>query len=226
MVDATNIIGGKEKDALDAVQFLLTEGITALAFEKGAGNPGGAPENAGGVDGGGHGVEVLVKLGGIDQLGLVDGEKQAGGGADNPGALVAGEELEAGFAEFKFIACLGFPDMAGADTGIERRGDALHIVEGLRFVGGGNVDDAPTNLGVTIKKPGEDMGLDLVLAGLAREDDHKGKTQLIQDRCLDGKGDAALVGTEVDTAGRSPADGITADGLADAGGEEGLESAD
>ena len=60
------------------------------------------------------------------------------------------------------------------------------------------------------------MGLDLVLAGLAGKNDDEGKTELIQDRFLDGKGDAALVGTEVDTAGGSPADGITADGLADA----------
>ena len=111
--------------------------------------------------------------------------------------------------------------MTGADTGIEGRGDALHVVEGLRFVGGGNGDDAPTNLGVAIKKPGEDVGLDFVLAGLAGEDDDKGETYLVKDRFFDGKGDAALVGTEIDATGGSPTDGITTDGLADTEGEEG-----
>ena len=80
------------------------EGITALALQKGAGNPGGAPEDAGAILGGGHGVEVLVELGGIDQLGFIDGEEQVGDGTHDPGVLVTGEELEAGFPEFIFIA--------------------------------------------------------------------------------------------------------------------------
>ena len=67
------------------------------------------------------------------------------------------------------------------------------------------------------------MSLELVLAGLAGKDDDKGETQLVKDGILDGKGDAALVGTEVDAAGGSPADGIAADGLADAEGEGGGE---
>ena len=101
---ATDVFGGVEEDALDTIGFLEAESVAALALEEGAGNPGGAPEDAGGIDGGGHGVEVLVELGGGDQLGFIDGEKQVGGGTHNPGALVAGEELQAGFAKPVFIA--------------------------------------------------------------------------------------------------------------------------
>ncbi len=67
------------------------------------------------------------------------------------------------------------------------------------------------------------MGLELVLAGLAGEDDDKGESQLVKDGFLDGKGDAALVGAQVDPAGGSPTDGVAADGLADTEGEEGGE---
>ncbi len=44
---------------------------------------------------------------------------------------------------------------------------------------------------------------------------------MMEDGFLDGKGDAALVGTEVDAAGGSPAEGVAADGVTDAEGEEG-----
>jgi len=63
------------------------------------------------------------------------------------------------------------------------------------------------------------VGESLVLTGLARENDYEGKTLLVKNGVFDGKSDAALVGVEVDAAGRSPPDGITADGLADAEGE-------
>jgi hypothetical protein len=63
------------------------------------------------------------------------------------------------------------------------------------------------------------MGLELVLAGLAREDDDKGEAQLVKDGFLDGKDNATLVGAEVDPAGGSPTDGVAADGLAGSEGE-------
>ena len=65
------------------------------------------------------------------------------------------------------------------------------------------------------------MSLEFVLAGLAGEDDDKGETQIVEDGFFDGKGNAALVGTEVNAAGGSPTDGVAADGCADAEGKRG-----
>jgi hypothetical protein len=107
------------------------------------------------------------------------------------------------------------PAAAGADTGIERSADAIHVVGGLRLEGGGDRDNAPAQRSGTEEKPGEDVGLELVLAGLAGEDNDKGEAQVVKDGFLDGKGDAALVGTEVDTASGSPTDGVTANGFTD-----------
>ena len=63
------------------------------------------------------------------------------------------------------------------------------------------------------------MGLELILAGLTREDDDKGEATMVKDGFLDGKNDPALVGTEIDAAGPGPADGIMTDGFANAEGE-------
>ncbi len=82
-----DVFGGKEEQALDAVALLSLEGITALALEEGAGSPGGTPEDTGGVGGGGHGVEVLVELGGRDQLGFVNGKEEIGGSANHLGGM-------------------------------------------------------------------------------------------------------------------------------------------
>ncbi len=174
---AANIVGSEEEDALDTVRLLGLKGHAALTLEEGVGGPGGAPEDAGGVGGGGHGVEVLVELGGIDLLGLVDGEEQVGGGTDDPGIGIAGEELEAGFAQLVHVALGGLPAAARADTGIEGAADALHVVGGLRLEGGGDGDDAPAEVSIAEEKPGKDVSLELVLAGLAGEDDDKGETQ-------------------------------------------------
>ncbi len=213
---AADVVGGEEEDTLDAVLFLGFEGNAALALEQGIGGPGGAPEDAGGVGGGGHGVEVLVELGGIDLLGFVDGEEQIGGGTHDLGVGIAGEELEAGFAQLVHIALGGLPAAAGGDTGVEGLGDAFHVVGGLGLEGGGDGDDAPAGVTIAEEQPGKDVGLELVLAGLAGEDDDKGETEVIQDGVLDGEGDAALVGTEQDAAGVGPTEGIAADGLAEA----------
>jgi hypothetical protein len=93
--------------------------------------------------------------------------------------------------------------------------DTIHIVSGLGLEGGRDRDDAPTRGSGTKEKPGKDMSLEFVLAGLAGEDDHKGESQVVKDGFFDRKGYPALVGTEVDTAGGSPTDGVAADGCAD-----------
>jgi hypothetical protein len=71
-------------------------------------------------------------------------------------------------------------------------------------------------MGIAEEKPGKEVGLELVLAGLTREDDHKGEAKMAKDGFPDCKNDPALVGTEVDATGGSPTDGIAADGPADA----------
>jgi hypothetical protein len=219
--DATDIVGGKEEEALNAVQLLSAEGETALALEEGVGGPGSAPEDTGGVIGGGHGVKILVELGRRDLLGLVDGEKQVGNGTDNLGVRAAGVELNASPAQLVNQACAGFPAPTRTNTGIEGKLNAAHVVGGLGNIGGGDGDNPAAFGGVTEEKPGEDVGLEFVLAGLAGEDDDKGEPQVVNDGLFDGRGNAALVGTEVDTRGGSPRDGITADGLTDTEGEGG-----
>jgi hypothetical protein len=132
----TDIFGSEEEDALDAILLLGLEGKTALAFEEGAGGPGGTPEDAGGIGGGGHGVEVLVEFGGVDFLGFVNGEEQVGGGTHDLGGGVAGKELEASLAKRVDVAFGGMPAATSADTGIERMTDAIHVVGRLGFEGG------------------------------------------------------------------------------------------
>ncbi len=219
---AADVVGGEEEDTLDAVLFLGFEGNAALALEQGIGGPGGAPEDAGGVGGSGHGVEVLVELGGVDLLGFVDGEEQIGGGTHDPGIFVAGKELEAGLAQFEHVALGGLPAAARADAVVEGKGDAFHVVGGLGLEGGGDGDDAPAGVIIAEEQPGKEVSLEFVLAGLAGEDDHEGEPFLLNDGVFYGEGDEALVGTEVDAAGGSPADGVAADGLAEAEGENGL----
>jgi hypothetical protein len=209
----TDVISGEEKDPLNAILLLGLEGKAALAFEEGARGPGGAPEDTGGIGGGGHGVEVLVELGGVDFLGFVDGEEQVGGGTHDPGVRLAGKELQAGLAKRVDVAFGRIPATTGAETSIEGTADAFHVIGGLRFEGGGDGDDTPTSVRGTEEEPGKEVGLELVLARLAGENDNKGETQIVKDGFFDGEGDEALVGTEVDATGGSPSDRIAADGL-------------
>ncbi len=83
--ESGHIVGGVEEQALDAVRFLLEPGGARLAGEERLRSPGGAPEDARGVGAGGHGVELLVELGGVDILRFVHAEEQVGGGADDAG---------------------------------------------------------------------------------------------------------------------------------------------
>jgi hypothetical protein len=117
--EAANVIGGEVEEALDAIQFFSLPGSTALALEECFGGPGGAPEDAGGVGAGGHGVEILVELDGIDLLGFIHGEEQVGGGAHDPGMGLPGEELEAGTAKGVHVALGGMPAAARTDTLIQ-----------------------------------------------------------------------------------------------------------
>lgn len=97
--------------------------------------------------------------------------------------------------------------------------DALHVVGGLRLEGGRDRDNTPTEVSITKQKPGEDVSLKLILAGLAGENNDKGEARVMEDGFLDGKGNAALVGAEMDTAGEGPAERVAADGFTDTDGE-------
>jgi hypothetical protein len=196
-----DILGSEEENTLDAILLLGLKGETALPLKKSSGSPGGTPEDAGGIGGGGHGVEVLVKLGRIDFLGFVDREEQVSSGTHNTGGGSSRKELEAGLTKVINVALGGMPATTGANAGIEGAPDALHIVGGLGFEGGGNGDDAPSKRRSAEEEPGKEVSLELVLARLAGEDDNNGKPQALKDGPFNGKGDLTLVRTEEDAAG-------------------------
>jgi hypothetical protein len=93
--------------------------------------------------------------------------------------------------------------------------DAVHVVTGLGFEGGGDGDDAAAKGSGAKQEPGKEVGLELVLAGLAGEDDDEGKAQFFDDGLFNRKRDLALVRAEIDAAGGGPSDGVTPDGGAD-----------
>jgi len=66
------------------------------------------------------------------------------------------------------------------------------------------------------------MRLQLVLAGLARQDHHEGQAEVMDDGLFDGARDLDLVGPQVDVAGVRPGDRAAADGGAHYGGEAGF----
>ena len=72
---------------------------------------------------------------------------------------------------------------------------------------------------ISVHQPGEEMGLEFVLAGLAGQDDHKGEAEIVEDGFFDGAGDLNLVGTQGNLTGAGPGDGGAADGGADLLGE-------
>ncbi len=183
------------------------------------GGPGGAPEDAGGVGGGGHGADLFVPLGDGYVLGFVTLEEGGGGGADDVGGGRAGEEEDAGGAVAVDVALFFFPGAAGEVVALEDALEAAHGVEGLGLPGGGDFDD----LGVVEVKDGEEVGFDLrlelVLAGLAGKDDDEGEAAAVEDGVDDGLGDFELVGAEgeVEVVGAEGGD------IAEEGGEDGGE---
>ncbi len=219
--EAADIVGGEVEEALNAVLLLGLQGDAALTFEQGVQGPGGTPDDTRGIGAGGHGVEVLVELEDGDGLGLIDGEEQVGGGAKNVGTGFTGKELELGLAKRVQVALGGFPEMARANTGLQGGFDVRHVNLGLRFEGGGDGDDAAADAGVAVKQPGEEVGLELVLAGLARQNDDEGEAALVDDRVLYGAGDLDLIRIEMDAASERPGDGGTADGVSKTLGEVG-----
>ena len=87
------------EDATAIVEFLGVLSMTDLLGEKGGTGPEGASEEAGGVRGGSHGNELALVEGGGNVLGFVDDEKEGGGGADDVGLGVTGEEGNASLTD-------------------------------------------------------------------------------------------------------------------------------
>jgi len=210
-----NIIGGEVEEALNPVFLRGLKGNAALALQESAGGEGGAPEYPTSIGTGGHGVEIAVELDNGDGLGLIDGEKKVGGGTKDIGTGFAGKELELGIAQLVEAAIGGFPEAARAHAGIQGEPDTTHVDLGLGFEGGGDGDDAAAAAGVAEEQPGEEVGLELVLAGLTREDDDEGEAAILDNGILNGIGDLDLIRTQIDLAGASPGDGAAADGGAD-----------
>ena len=217
--DGKNIVGGEVEETPDSVLLLGLQGNAALAFEQGIGSPGGAPKYPGRIGAGGHGVEIAVELGYANGLGLIDREKKVGGGTEDIGTAFAGEELELSIAKPVGIALGRLPQATRADAGVEGGFNTVHTELGLRLEGGRDGDDAPATLGVAKEQPGEEMGLQFILAGLARQDDHEGEATVMKDGVFDSAGNLDLVGTQMDVAGMRTEDGGTANGGADLGGK-------
>jgi hypothetical protein len=66
------------------------------------------------------------------------------------------------------------------------------------------------------------MRLQLVLAGLARQDDDKGEAEVVDDGILDGVRDLHLVGSQLDVTGMRPRHRAATDRLAHTRAEIGL----
>ncbi len=99
-------ISGECENPLEAILKLSGLGEATLTAEEGIGSPGGAPEDAGGVGAGSHGGDVFIVTVDEDILGFIHFEKEVGGGANDVGLGLTGEEEEAGLAEAIDVAVL------------------------------------------------------------------------------------------------------------------------
>ena len=104
-----NLLAVDDEDAALAIVFFLEAAEAFFAGEEGVTRPGGAAEQAGGIVGGGHGGEAFVVDGGGDVLGFVHDEQGPGGGADDVGMRLSGEEEGAGAMDAEDVTGLTFP---------------------------------------------------------------------------------------------------------------------
>ena len=97
--ELADMVGIDHEDALAVVEFFQILGMANLLRKKGGAGPEGARQEAGGVGGGDHGMETALVKGGVDVLGFVDDEQQGGGGTNDVGFGVTGEEGYAGLID-------------------------------------------------------------------------------------------------------------------------------
>ena len=217
--EAADIVGGEEENALEAILLLGLQGEAALRVRGGYHRSRRCPK--------GHEWRWCWRswdrsLCRTWRWRSPGPHRRRGAGRRwhrRPWRRVAGKELDGSLTEDVFEALGGFPTVAGAGAGSKGAFDPIHVVEGLGFEGGGNGDDAAAHTGIAEEQPGKEMGLELVLAGLARQDNDEGEAAMVDDGVLDGAGDPALVGAKVDAASTGPGDGAATDGGTDEGGE-------
>ena len=104
--------------------------------------PGRAPEDAGSVGGCDHRYKVARPLVVLHVLRLVALQQQVGGGADDVGGGLGGEEQRAGLAELDHVA-LPAPPAALVPRVVEAVHQAQDGIDGLRLEGGRGLDDLP-----------------------------------------------------------------------------------
>src|SRR5512139_148535 len=92
------------------------------------------------------------------------------------------------------------PTPTGDLVGIEDALQAAHGIEGLGFPGGGDFDQLGGKAGEAGEEIGFELGLELVLAGLAGKDDHEAEAAGVEDAIYHGAGDRDLVGAEGEAA--------------------------
>ncbi len=85
------------------------------------------------------------------------------------------------------------PDAAGEEVAGEHLFEAVHGGETLGRKGGGNGNDVEVVAGEDGEQVGEQLRLQLVLAGLTRQNDYKRMTGFGADGIDDGRKNVALV---------------------------------
>jgi hypothetical protein len=188
-----------EEKTLEAILRLEEAGEAHLTSEEGLRGPGGTPEDGSSVGAGGHGCEVAVPFGGEDGLGFVAVEKEVGGGAYDAGGGTAGEEGDAGGVEVVDMSSVGDPAAAGEGVGIQNALKTKHGDFDLGKPGGGDFNDIRLGEAVSGEQVGFELSLELVLTGLAGEDDDEGEASVGLDAVEDGVGNETLVGTQGET---------------------------
>lgn len=194
-------VAGDNPEAANAVGFLGEAGDTQLAGEERVGGPGGAPEDTGGVVGSGHGGKGLVEDGDGDVLGFVNGEEEVGGLTDDMGMGMGGQEGHLARTQGVFMPLRAFPEAAGEEVAGEDLLEASHGSVALRLVAGGDGNDIEGEAVENGEQVGEQLGLQLVLARLACQNDYKRVTGFGANGIDDGIQDLALVGTQLEQGG-------------------------
>ena len=92
------------------------------------------------------------------------------------------------------------PGGAGQQVGFEPVLQAHHGVDGLRLVGGIDVNDPGFPVGEDPEEIGHEIGQELIFPGLAGNDDHDRAAGVGGDAVIDGLGGLELVRAHFDSA--------------------------
>ena len=196
-----DLVGVEHEEAGMTVLRLGVTGVANLLREEGGGSPEGAGKDAGGVGGGEHGMDTVLVEGGRDILGFIDDEEGGGGSADDAGGGVPGEEGDTSLIDAADVAAMLAPAMGKEGVVLKKLIEAEEGVESLRFVGGVDKDDAGGEGREEVEKVGGEVEEELVLAGLAREDDDDGVAELVGDGVEEAGEGGDLVGTQAEPGG-------------------------